>query len=361
MRYTSIDILRAIAIALMVQVHFLENLSGAIGVGPTGFAAPLFTFLSGVSYRLWLNSQLAKGRKDTDISKITIRRGLFLFGTGFLFNILVWLPEDTFNWDILTFIGAAYVLFNVVRKMPAPIPPLVCVCVYLISPYLRALSDYPAYWLNGYFECDLTLSQVSLGFLVNGFFPLFPWLIYPIAGFAVGGCLFPISRRSPQALNRLLMLGIGLLTASGLAILLRSYSPAAVQAVWLKGWTMFPASAEYVLGTLGIAVTSFTVLHRWGDSQPFFAQDRFIGRVATTFSSHSFSIYLLHHMVHIWPLWIYGVTYGDEPTEFWQKALPIYWSLPLAAAFLVCCYPLLRWMDRHRVRGVEGLMRWICD
>ena len=83
--------------------------------------------------------------------------------------------------------------------------------------------------------------------------------------------------------------------------------------------------------------------------------------LASTFSSHSFSIYLLHHMDHIWPLWIYGVAYGEEPTEFWQKAMPLTWSLPLAAIFLVACYPLFRWMDRHPVRGVEGLMRWLCD
>ena len=89
MRYSSIDILRTFAIFSMVIVHFVENLSGSDFV-PSGFGAPLFTFLSGVSYRLWLNSQEARGRSDADISKVTIRRGLFLFGVGFVFNVL-WL------------------------------------------------------------------------------------------------------------------------------------------------------------------------------------------------------------------------------------------------------------------------------
>ena len=66
-RQASIDVLRAVAIALMVVVHFVENLSGwyadativFAGVHqvwwlPTGFAAPTFTFLTGVSYRLWV-------------------------------------------------------------------------------------------------------------------------------------------------------------------------------------------------------------------------------------------------------------------------------------------------------------------
>ena len=53
-RQPSIDVLRAVAIVLMVTVHFVENLSGAYGADggpllgayrywwlPTGFAAPL--------------------------------------------------------------------------------------------------------------------------------------------------------------------------------------------------------------------------------------------------------------------------------------------------------------------------------
>lgn len=56
MRLVSIDILRSLAIITMVIIHFVENLSSFYGADgstlgrvwlPTGFAAPLFTFLSG--------------------------------------------------------------------------------------------------------------------------------------------------------------------------------------------------------------------------------------------------------------------------------------------------------------------------
>lgn len=361
MRYTSIDILRTIAISLMVLVHFVENLSGVVGLTPTGFAAPLFTFLSGVSYRLWLGAQEARGRKDSDVSKVTIRRGLFLFGTGFMFNILVWLPEDTFNWDILTFIGAALIFLNLVRKLPGPIPPLICTMVYLASPLLRAVSDYPAYWENGYFECDLTLPQVTLGFLVNGFFPFFPWIIFPVSGFAVASLMFPESRRPAAAVSRLMLVGLGMLGAATAAVLLQPYGSTLVQEIWLTGWTMFPASAEYVLGSLGIVISAFLIAHRFVDQQLGLGKESLIARVATTFSSHSFSIYLLHHVVHIWPLWIYGLSAGDDPTAYWMNAIPVTWALPLAIAFLVGSYFLFRWIDRNKFPSVESLMRWVCD
>ena len=93
MRYHSIDILRMVAIFVMVIVHFGENLSG-FDFALAGFGAPLFAMLSGASYRLWINGQATLGVDEEQISKISIRRGLFVIGVGFAFNILVWLPEE---------------------------------------------------------------------------------------------------------------------------------------------------------------------------------------------------------------------------------------------------------------------------
>src|SRR5580704_12611375 len=67
-RYLSIDVLRGLAILLMIQVHavdsfsvevrewspiYLYNLSEIFGF----MAAPIFTLLSGLSYSLWLQAQ----------------------------------------------------------------------------------------------------------------------------------------------------------------------------------------------------------------------------------------------------------------------------------------------------------------
>ena len=95
-RYASIDLLRTVAIVLMVTVHFLENLAG-VDWAPAGFGAPLFGFLVGVSYRLWLQAQIARGRTDGQISRSTLCRGALIFGIGFLFNVTVWLPAPTVN------------------------------------------------------------------------------------------------------------------------------------------------------------------------------------------------------------------------------------------------------------------------
>ena len=136
-RLASIDLLRTVAIVLMTLVHFVENLAGSydiesgpfIGANrywwmPTGFAAPLFTFLSGVSYRLWADAQASRGRDDEEISKISVRRGLFLILFGLLFNVLVWMPEDIFNWDILPLIGTAMLALDLARRTPPAVTRL---------------------------------------------------------------------------------------------------------------------------------------------------------------------------------------------------------------------------------------------
>ncbi|MGI9176615.1 MAG: heparan-alpha-glucosaminide N-acetyltransferase domain-containing protein [Pirellulales bacterium] len=175
-RLSSIDLLRSIAIVLMTLVHFVENLAGSIDIHdgpfiganrywwmPTGFAAPLFTFLSGVSYRLWADAASARGRDSEELSKITVRRGLFLILFGFAFNVLVWLPEDVFNWDILTLIGTAMLALDIARRTAPAVGIVACGLLVGLAPILRAVADYRAFWAAGFYDYDFTLGDVLLG------------------------------------------------------------------------------------------------------------------------------------------------------------------------------------------------------
>jgi uncharacterized membrane protein len=376
-RQLSLDLLRAIAIAMMVVVHFVENLSGSHGIDggpmiganrvwwlPTGFAAPIFTFLSGVNYRLWAARQAHGGRDDEAISKTTIRRGLFLFGLGFAFNILVWMPADTFNWDILTFTGSGLLALDVVRRMPPGVALAACGLVLLASPLLRERADYNAYWTEGYFDPDLTLSDVMLGYLVTGFFPLLPWIVYPVVGYVAAGELFPTEiRGKPADHGRRAGLAGLLLVVASLAIL--TVEPLLPIRLGRNGsffWTMFPASTPYVLGTLGTALAA-TALLRWAvdrKQQPAWAQA--VAPWASLFSRYSLSLYLLHHVVHVWPLWWAGLaTGGGDTMVYWQRAMPAWQSFGLALIFLAVAAVTFRSIHARRIPTVESLMRWLCD
>ena len=387
-RRPSIDVLRAFAITLMIVVHFVENLSGRYGQGdgpfagvqgllwlPTGFAAPTFTLLSGVSYRLWLEDAIQRGRRDDAIAKATIRRGLFLLGVGFAFNVLVWLPEDVFNWDVLTLIGCGMLALEVVRRMPDSAILFTAAAIVAVTPALQHLADYAAYWTIGHYDYDFTASDVLLGWLVTGYFPIFPWLAFPLAGYAtapvlVGSCgpdTSAIDRglddatgterrrhRLPPACGPLVLL----VTAATLFSLWHAL-PTAVTGGAARAWMMFPPTLVYVLGTLGGVMALLHALHRHLDDDA----SRFARVVAwaTPLSRRALSLYLLHHVVHVWPMWIAGLVTTGTADGLWQRALPVSWSLGCAIAFVVAAAVLCRFADARRVPTVESWMRWICD
>ncbi len=372
-RQASIDVLRAVAIGLMVVVHFVENLSGWYDGGsgpfegvhrvwwlPTGFAAPVFTVLSGMSYRLWLGVQTRRGASDEMISKRTVRRGLFLIGLGFAFNVLVWLPEDVFNWDILTLIGLGLLVLDVARRMPDWVVVLAAVLVLAVSPAMRVVADYPAFWQTGYFDYDFTLADVLLGWLVVGYFPVFPWLAFPLLGHALGAWLFGVqdAQSEPRSRSVAASGAAGIATALALIVLWPTL-PAAITGEAARGWTMFPASTAYCLGTLGTVTLAAAALHRVIDRGG--RQWGWLLSWATPLSRHALSMYLLHHVVHVWPLWVWGVATSGETTALWQVAMPPAASLALAGGFLVAAAWLFRWLDQHRMPSVESLMRWVCD
>lgn len=363
MRYPSIDILRTFAIFVMVLVHFGENLSG-FHSPITGFGAPLFAFLAGVSYCLWSRAQTARGKSETEISRISVRRALFVFGVGFAFNIFVWLPEDVFNWDVLTCIGASLLFLTVTRHLPSLVLTVFSIASLLASPVLREIADYAAYWQNNYFDPDMTLADVIIGFLVTGYFPLFPWIAFPLAGFQAGAVLFTDSADSSDSQPSpwlIVLTGMILFAASMLLLGIQPYLPATLSQKVLGGWKMFPPTIEYVTCTLGLALALLGLMHLYVDLNPAMAGCQNALKVPKAFSRYSFTIYILHHIVHLWPLWIYAAATGQDSTDLWMNVMPLTASIPLAVLFLLCTYGLVRVLGYERNYGIEACMRWLCD
>lgn len=363
MRYYSIDILRTMAIAVMVFVHFGENLAG-FNSPFAGLGAPLFAFLSGVSYWLWVQGRETAGASEAETSRVSVRRGLFVFGFGFAFNVLVWLPEEIFNWDVLTMIGFALIVLNFARKTPLPVPAIASFFVVLIGPIVRQIAGYEAYWTELYFDHNWTLPDLFIGFTAVGYFPIFPWLAYALTGLTVGRYLFVESseKETRLRLQRVFLTGCGLIFVGCSLLAVRSYLPTLIQTWLLGGWHMFPPTVEYVAVTLGNGLVLLSLLHQLidrrkskGTSTPQYL------KVATTFSRYSLTIYVLHHIVHIWPMWMLATYQGQETTIYWKKAMSLELAWALAVLFLVASYVILRVLGPKRSYGVEAAMRWVCD
>ena len=153
-RLASIDVLRAVAILLMIQVHFVENLSPREASSAVlydlsqvlgALAAPIFTFLLGLSLWLWLRRETGLGRVEVELRRVVVRRGLFLFGAGLAFAVVIWLPQEVFIWDILTLLGAStLILFLLRRWSPRKLVGLAIltlgVQLLLVEPLFRPIA-----------------------------------------------------------------------------------------------------------------------------------------------------------------------------------------------------------------------------
>ena len=361
-RYPSVDLVRGAAIALMVLVHFVDNLSprddsssmlydACFCLG--GLPAPLFAFVSGFSFSLWVRAQRADGRRDRAITGTALRRGSFLFAAGLLFNFCIWLPEETFNWDILTLLGASLVLLAFARHLEPPVLTVVAVLILLLSPALRAVGDFPAYWEDEAFTYDHTPRDLIFGFVANGYFPLFPWLLFPLAGHLAG----ELDSGRIRGQWKMPAVGAGLIAVAAGFVAWGDVAPGLLARAYADGYSEFPASTPYLLGMLGFCLVTLGCSRRVFDSRaPGFAV-----RELSRFSRFSLTIYVVHHVAHLWPLWLYGAWINPaDVTGFWRNAIGTPLAFGLAVAFLILTAIALRWSDRWKNYGLEARLRRLC-
>jgi len=214
------------------------------------------------------------------------------------------------------------------------------------------VADYDTFWTGGFFDYEFEPADVALGWLVTGYFPVFPWLAFPLAGYAVGPSVLAGSRAA-------LVAAAALLAAAVSIVLAWPVLPMAVTGGVELGWSMFPPSTAYVLGTVGTVMLALAAAQRLLAERP--ERCRRLMDWAVPLSRYALSIYLLHHAVHLWPLWAAGLATTGEITSLWQRAMPVGWAIGLAGAFLAVAAVLFRWVDRRGLPTPEMLMRWLCD
>lgn len=194
-RFVLPDILKGIAVLLMIQVHltelfaqeaFYNSIAGKVSLFLGGVpAAPLFMILMG----FFAGYQTIRVRSN-------ILRGLKLILLGLLLNIglnmhlfyriftgiftLDPLPY-LLGADILFLAGISLIVIALLKKVSND-----STILFLIASIITALmSDIlPLY------KGDYMLARYSLAFIHSNdwwsYFPLFPWLAYPLIGVAAG-------------------------------------------------------------------------------------------------------------------------------------------------------------------------------
>ena len=225
-RLAYIDWMRGLACVLMFQTHCYDSWlspearkSSVYSWSQLGgtLPAPLFLFLSGVSFALVTERLREKGATPGEIAKTTIRRGAEIFGLGLLFRVQEyalgyrWVPwTDLLRVDILNMLGLSMMLMGVlcwlssadrITTIVFALPQTLTasrnrgIFTGLLAAAIVAMATPLLWTAHRPSEIPWPLESYINGVHIFGspqpwLFPLFPWSAFAFAGLAVGFFLF---------------------------------------------------------------------------------------------------------------------------------------------------------------------------
>jgi len=213
-RLVYLDALRGIAILLMVQDHAFDWwLRGEFHTTAWGrvteflgtLAAPLFLLVMGVSLALSTRKRLQGGLSHQHVAISLLRRGAFLILQGYVVTWLIFYNghnvEEIWAVDVLHCLGLGMiVLVPLALARLWPLTLLVTLAAVIISPGAGGwnLPRWMETWLIG-----------SGG---TAYFPLFPFVVYALAGLTLGQIYVYMDGRhagAPRFLPVLIAAGTG--------------------------------------------------------------------------------------------------------------------------------------------------------
>ena len=299
-RLAYIDWIRGLACVLMFQTHCYnswlspEARKSALylwsQLGGT-LPAPLFIFLSGVSFALVTERLREKGASRSAIARTTILRGAEIFGLGMLFRVQEfalgyrWVPwTDLLRVDVLNILGLSMMLIGILcwlsaaenasstaiaiaslrnRGIAAALATAAVVAVATPPLWTTHRPDWLPWPLESYINGVHIFNQPQ-----PWLFPLFPWVAFAFAGLAVGFFLFTSFAKRNEALAFAALGSTGVL-ACALSILFdaSSFRLYAVYDYWHSGPNFFLMRCGILLVILSLTYAWC----RWGFAQKGFS------------------------------------------------------------------------------------------
>ena len=266
-RLLGVDAARAIALIGMMAVHLLP------GTDPDGSASTAYLIASGRASALFavlagVGLALANGgiRPPSGSARLTaaagiVGRALLILLLGlFLGDLDSGVAVILVNYAFLFLIASAFIglsarSLGVTAFMWAVLAPV-------ISFWLRSGLSDSSFGVPGFNELGDPAGFLR-EILLTGYYPVFPWIAYLLAGMAAGRS----DIRSPRVAARLVGVGVGLAAASKVisALLLRSFAPGLPEPVQFFGTT--PTDTWWYLAmATPHSATTLDLLHTTGTS-----------------------------------------------------------------------------------------------
>jgi len=194
-RIAGLDALRGLAVILMLEqhlgkwlwevpwiniraiVHRHPILIGSNAVG--GLAAPLFIMLAGIGAAL-----LVKNRRDS--AGMLVKRGIIIMIMGYVLNLITPAWFSSLSWYVLHLIGFSILTAPVFVRMSGMAALIAGSILFLVTPVFQYILDVPPVLNNSLMSTISSAHDALKVILVQGHFPVLPWLGVFIFGTAAG-------------------------------------------------------------------------------------------------------------------------------------------------------------------------------
>ena len=199
-RFIELDIMRGIAIALMIFLHLLWDLD-YFGIVPLNHqiyqfqeaVPPVFFLLVGICLVVGKNKNLSKTpQEQKKYDKHLILRGLKIFGFGMVITIVtsIFMPDRPIIFGVLHFIGLSIILsipFIRLKYNNILFASLIILAGFVIGQYP---TENPTV-----FHLVIGLHQANVWSYTIDYFPLLPWFGVMLVGIVFGNILYKDNKR----------------------------------------------------------------------------------------------------------------------------------------------------------------------
>jgi uncharacterized membrane protein len=288
-RDSTVDALRGFAIATMVAA----NLASLVLPEPHpfwfrlygSFAAPTFILLSGMMV------SLTRRRHGP---RYFAARGATLLALGALIDLTIWRILPFTAVDVLYLIGLSLPTVRLLEPSDALVRWGVPITIFVVAPLLRSALGYASYpaeidlWRSTSVVPDQT--NILNHWLVDGWFPIFPWLGFSL----LGACLGRVRSRRGFSQPGLTVLG-AMVLAVGVGTWCLVPGPLLTRSG--SSETFYPPTTGYVITAVGLVLSLF-VADCWSGAR---ALDPL-----QALGESSLAIYLLHLILiryAVSPIW----------------------------------------------------------
>ena len=323
LRNYTLDIIRGIAIIIMLYANIYSYINPFEDCPPFvrlifSSAAPIFIFLSGVSLRL--------ARENGKTKKRLFQRALQILILGVMLDFFIWNIAPFYTMDVLYLISFSLFVLIAIEDISDKLKLIFSIGIIL---FVFISGNYYEFYLKEVLITDFQSDYVFLDsvrhILIDGWFPIIPWMGFLFLGYLSYKYKYFFDRYSKVSL----IIGIGLVFFVTFFHLFLFFKINPIR----DGYTeiFYPVTLPFLLYVIGI----FLIISYYFNIQIY----RF--KLLRDIGTFSLPVYVIHSVLIKFYIPFFSQTINDFSNIKYIVGILIFYALVVICVYLIKTYSQL--------------------